>query len=346
MQLHFKAKEQINAKIIISDPDGNNAREYKFNSFIQNFVAYYVYLYDIISSTRCKQTNGSNTGLVALRQSLTSYYFHGGILLGTGSPARSATMYQMGSVLTTASLASTIPAYTITYNASTIDFTISKNFENISGADIDVTELAWSWSPADDTYAKTVMLTHDLIDPAYTLADGAIKKFSIKITLDNTMNRQSVGVFASNFTTAYYNIKDTGNTTRQIPDLYISSLDILSAAGVASYGIVVGTGSTANTIDDYKLETQIDNATLAHSNTALVGYVTDKDDVYIKLQRSFTNNTGGTITIKEVGVYLKVYATGNTSIYVMYYRKVLDTPLDIADGSTDIIEWVYQITFD
>ena len=75
-------------------------------------------------------------------------------------------------------------------------------------------------------------------------------------------------------------------------------------------GIVVGTGDTAETNEDYTLETQLTEGVGAGNIThgvqnigsaAVVG-----PNVDIELKRAFTNNTGSTITVEETGVYVTI----------------------------------------
>ena len=61
---------------------------------------------------------------------------------------------------------------------------------------------------------------------------------------------------------AAMSVRDTGNTLRNVYWYGVNGsgtmhLDVLDAAADANYGIVVGTGNTAPTISDYKLQTLI-----------------------------------------------------------------------------------------
>ena len=142
------------------------------------------------------------------------------------------------------------------------------------------------------------------------------------------------------FTNASQEYTDIGNTSR-VQSFNYNANSVLGVANVTTQGIVVGTDDTANTVNDYKLGAQIDNATLAHGSTYYVSAGNVEPDNWAKIQREFTNVTAGDVTINEVGIYLKA-----TAYYMMFYRKVLTTPLTIAAGQSQIIEWVFQTTFE
>jgi len=116
----------------------------------------------------------------------------------------------------------------------------------------------------------------------------------------------------------------------------------VGGAGTAN-GIVVGTGSTAWTFEDYKLETLI-----AHGNGAgqlsyvVTETITDAfvgDVVTTTGQRYFNNNSGGTIGINEVGLY-----TVSSVGYGLATRDVLGATVDVPNAGQLLV--TYQISGD
>ena len=77
--------------------------------------------------------------------------------------------------------------------------------------------------------------------------------------------------------------------------------------GVSSTGIVVGSGSTAVTISRYALATQIAHGVgagqLSYAAQTYTAPTTDGTKRYWKITRVFTNTSGGTVTVREVGLY-------------------------------------------
>ena len=99
---------------------------------------------------------------------------------------------------------------------------------------------------------------------------------------------------------------DTGNTARAISNgSPVLGLD--SAAGATLKGIVVGTGTDAVTIADYKLKTLIAHGgganTLSYGAMAVGAAGTSGSSRRVTLSRTLTNNSGADITIHEVGIY-------------------------------------------
>ena len=108
-------------------------------------------------------------------------------------------------------------------------------------------------------------------------------------------------------------------------------------AASASFGVVVGTGTTAFDLDDYRLD-----AIVSHGNSSgqlyyqaqaapVTTYSGDPDFTEnILHKRVFNNNSGATITVNEVGL---VFFTYGTWYNVMMSRDVLDTPAVVLNGA-------------
>lgn len=79
-------------------------------------------------------------------------------------------------------------------------------------------------------------------------------------------------------------------------------------AGDANTGIVVGTGSGATTISSYQLGARIANGVgsgqIGYAAQTYTAPTTDGAKRYWKITRLFTNTSGSTITVNEVGLYI------------------------------------------
>ena len=139
------------------------------------------------------------------------------------------------------------------------------------------------------------------------------------------------------------NILDTSNTLRTISAWYgidcfytYKFLGTLAELTNANYGIVVGTGVNAVTTSDYALQTPIANGAgagqLSYGLTGYVGTVTLPGSCTLQLTRTFINNSGGDITVKEIAL---VCASGNTVAVECYFclTRDLQTQLIAAGGS-------------
>lgn len=114
-------------------------------------------------------------------------------------------------------------------------------------------------------------------------------------------------------------------------------------------GFHFGSGTTAPTENDYKMQTDITSGVSIILNTSERGI--DSGVLYMAYTFTVTNNSSANITIAEMG-----YVTGNASCCnsasatsasnnnVLIDRTLLDTPLTIAPRETAAI--TYKITCD
>lgn len=105
-----------------------------------------------------------------------------------------------------------------------------------------------------------------------------------------------------------------------------------STGGILSFG----TGTTAETFEDYKLETIItaglSKATFTHGAPA---YNAETKKWTNTLSCVVTNTSGSPITINEIGVYVPVaYSSTSAGYGTLVSREVLTTPITIAAGTS------------
>ena len=112
-------------------------------------------------------------------------------------------------------------------------------------------------------------------------------------------------------------------------------------------GIVIGTGSAAVTIDDYKLDSQIINGTGPGQMRHLVSTpgwpsVAGSNCDFLT-SRTFLNNSGGSVMVRESGIYCRV--KGPTYYgYACIVRDVLATPQAVPDGGSITVDYTLRIT--
>ena len=97
--------------------------------------------------------------------------------------------------------------------------------------------------------------------------------------------------------------------------------------------VVVGSGSTPPSVDDYCLEAPITSV----EHDGITSSVDENNNVIKTL--SFRNSSSEAITIREVGVAMSGYKTNTSSGtgVFMAYREVLDTPYVVAAGAVGYI---------
>lgn len=131
--------------------------------------------------------------------------------------------------------------------------------------------------------------------------------------------------------------------------IYVNTADcglqFLANAGVNvdTHGIVVGTGDTAVDNEDYELETQLTEGVgagnITHGQQVFEAVAVVGANVDFETKRSFPNNTGSTITIKEAGKYTK-YSTQ----YHCVIRDVLGTPVVLPDNCALTVYYTWRTT--
>lgn len=116
--------------------------------------------------------------------------------------------------------------------------------------------------------------------------------------------------------------------------------------GLTTTGIVLGTNNTAVTADDYKLNTIIANGTggsqLLYLAGGSTGVVTSAPVSSFVIDRIMLNHSGGTITIKELGIYCREGGGGGT---LCLCRDIIADPgVDIDDGEYMYVKYTLSVT--
>lgn len=104
--------------------------------------------------------------------------------------------------------------------------------------------------------------------------------------------------------------------------------------GVTNRGIVIGTGSTPPTLDDYKLEAQIPHGTsegqMLYNAQADTVNETISGGWRTTLVRQFNNNSGASIYVAETGIIAFVEFWGSN--YYLLCRNVHDPAVEVPHG--------------
>lgn len=124
-------------------------------------------------------------------------------------------------------------------------------------------------------------------------------------------------------------------------NLIYDMINCYVGAGEDNYGIVIGNGEGETDYNDYSLSSIISHGNgsnqLDYGPTLLVEPAHQSGQEQFKLYRTFTNNSGNTITTKEIGLYGKGTGAGNR---VCISRvDLVGVPLDPGDE----VEIIYTI---
>jgi len=140
----------------------------------------------------------------------------------------------------------------------------------------------------------------------------------------------------------------TDGTTQKYPyqqSLGDTMMDVNAAANKDDYGIVVGTSDEAVEYDDYNLKSKIEHGTgtgqLVYGATTFETPWKDGTEYKFRISRSFTNNSGDTITVKEVGLIANFV---DPSYNALLIRDVLASPTSIPDGATLTVRYIIKVS--
>ena len=137
-----------------------------------------------------------------------------------------------------------------------------------------------------------------------------------------------------------YTDEQTAYTWMNITNSSSSNRYDISNERYNGFILFAGTGNTPAAASDYKL----DNAVILDSLSASC---THNEDGRTIVTRTFQNNTGENVTIKEIGLYVfkSVSSQNNyTSRAVMIGRKVLNTPVTLAEGECYTFTYVIDMS--
>jgi len=133
---------------------------------------------------------------------------------------------------------------------------------------------------------------------------------------------------------------DTTNTTRALGLVTDASGNYGGAApaGDTSAGILVGTSDTPVSLAQYNLMGLIAHGMgagqLSYGATNVESLVTDTT-YYFRIIRTFSNNSGASITVREIGLFLKPIAQS-----FMFARDVPASAITIPNGSTLTLRYI------
>jgi hypothetical protein len=136
------------------------------------------------------------------------------------------------------------------------------------------------------------------------------------------------------------------STTTTEPSYY---LNVNAPVNDANYGIRVGSGSTTPTANDYNLANPIAHGTgsgqLLYGATTIESVVVDENNrTSFRIIRTFSNSSGATVTVREIGLSVKWYRPGYGYTYALLARDVLSSAVDVPDGATLTVRYILSTT--
>ena len=104
--------------------------------------------------------------------------------------------------------------------------------------------------------------------------------------------------------------------------------------------IILGTGNTTPTVDDYKLSGTTISLTNQVTEVVTQGW---NNDGSMEVLYKVTGTPSANNIIKEIGLVKKYYHNSSNKIDVLLYREVLATPITITSGTP--VELYFKLKF-
>lgn len=141
-------------------------------------------------------------------------------------------------------------------------------------------------------------------------------------------------------------VTDTSGYPQSYPNLTSTSqalMRVRASAGQHNIGIQVGSGTTPVSKTDYALESKIGHGTgtgqLSYGECSIDAPYEEDGVLKLRIYRNFSNSSGGSITVNEIGIYVSTPAGD-----VMIARDVLTSPTTVPDGATLTVRYFIQIS--
>ncbi len=280
-----------------------------------------------------------------------------GILVGTDDTAVDMTDTALGALIAdgtgSGQLTRSAVAFTTFAQAGDVaQFYMTRSFTNGSGATINVTEAGLAGEVALAPSSQQFLFARDVFAAeAVDDGDSLLVEYAVRCTRGATNHFlealvQHLLCALSNVDTACH---DTGGVERTIEKPSTADsffLEVDAAAAADDYGLIIGTDDGTIlpiAVDNSALGAQIAEADMAHGAMTVNVFTQAGDDASVSLTRTFTNVSGGDITVSEYGLVCRSKDTGAATRYFLLMRR-LPTAETISDGDNLTIQHTIKVS--
>jgi len=223
--------------------------------------------------------------------------------------------------------------------------------------DVDITMPKDSYDTGKDTPTFRAYLTVVVRD-----SEGKVVKVHRQKSHSPTAN--FIGLMLPltyfNVTGNSYTIKDTGGSTYNYKPAISTSAACISypnsAHSYPSYIVMiqVGSGQQSNPYTAYSLAAPIANGSgteqLVYGQPSVPSNITvSGSSAYFTISQTFNNNSGGTVTITEVGIVTQISFGTSSSVSaafsgnILVWYDVLSSPISVPNGGSVTIYYTFTV---
>lgn len=129
----------------------------------------------------------------------------------------------------------------------------------------------------------------------------------------------------------------------------MAARNVETTYGFGCSGIRIGTGTTAESFDDYVVETIIEDGKgggqmeYATQNLTVDAWVGGGPYWHSEWERVFDNNSGGSINVTESVIYYR--ASPSTPTYLFCMSRDVFSPVAVADTESIAVSYEFRVTF-
>jgi len=176
----------------------------------------------------------------------------------------------------------------------------------------------------------------------------------------HSLNANFVAFIWALWSASQAEMTDTGGTAIYVQGASGGAWSVTAASGNSSYGIVVGSGASAGSTPSptaYKLVAQIpqgiNSGQIEYGATSVSSVSQSGQTTSFTISRSFTNVSGSTINVTEIGIIVYVTGFAMTTVSTAsavssdYFLIAYDIPssaISVQNGQTLTITYTFSVT--
>ena len=143
------------------------------------------------------------------------------------------------------------------------------------------------------------------------------------------------GNSANGYTIKFYKSSGATNDMPYIGNLRKNTSDY-------NQGIIIGTGNSQATIDDYCMSGNIINT---FNYSVAIDYVKNDNEMVITAIYTITNTGSESFTIGEIGMYSINKLSSNNTNRILFERTALDSPITIEAGGVGQLTYTITVPY-